>query len=150
GVAAVRAQRRAQRHGAPGVDVQPGVAELSANPGAVPALPADEAAERGLGLVPAAAAPAPVVLLAAVAHETAVHQAVAAPAQARGQRRPDAVVAVAVAVALEVAAQVGPPAPALLAGQRRQLGADPLGAAAPGHRRRPRQHRELARAFDLG
>src|SRR5690606_21925437 len=115
------------------VDVQAGVAQLPTDPGAGFGLPAGEAAQGGLGLVPAAATLAPVVGLAAVADEATVRQAAAAPAQARGQRGAGAVVIVAVAVALEIAAQVGPPAASFLSGQRRQLRAHAYAPVAPGH-----------------
>src|SRR5690606_41484027 len=89
---------RADRHLAFDVEVQAGVAQLAVDPGAVPGVPSDEAAQSGLGLVPFPAALAPVVGLPAVAGEAAEDQVAAGPAQAGGERRTGAVVAVAVAV----------------------------------------------------
>src|SRR5690554_3102664 len=144
----MHAQRRADRRLPLDAEIQAGVAELAVDPGAALGMPADEATQGGLGLVPFAAALPPVVVLAAVAGEAAEHEVAAAPAQARGERRTCAVVVVAVSIALEVAAQVHPPAAPVLHGRDRKLRADALGAAATGHRRRMRQHRDLAWPLD--
>src|SRR5690606_10815452 len=145
GRATVHAQRGADRNLPLDVEIQAGVAELAVDPGAALGMPADEAAQGGLGLVPSTAALAPVVVLASIAGEAAKHQVAAGPAQAGGERRTCAVVVVAMSIALEIAAQVHPPAAPVLRRSNRELRADALGAATAGHRRRMRQYRDLAR-----
>src|SRR5690606_30072856 len=84
GGAGVGAQHRAQRHLALDVEVDARVADLAVDPGARGAAPAGIAADGDFGLVPVAAALAPVVALHAVAEEATVGEAVAAPGHADG------------------------------------------------------------------
>src|SRR5690348_14158979 len=105
-------RRRSQLHVAIGIEPEAAVAHLAVDPGIL-AVPAQESAERGVGLVEIAALLAPVAALAAVTGEPAIDEVACAPVHAGGQRRACAVIVVGVAVPLEIATQVGPPVAAI-------------------------------------
>src|SRR5690606_24131965 len=128
------------------VELRP--AQLPARPQAVAGLPAEVAAEAGVGLAEVAAALAEVDVLAAVADEAAVHHAAAAPADAEGAGRADAVETGRLVVALLVAAHVGPPVGAVVGAGRLRGAIGHLRAGAADGGRRTRQRRDDARAID--